>query len=230
MGRIMENMGTAPRELKRVLVVEDNVPLRGAIARLVRSWGARPIEAGTAREALALLSPPPDLIISDIRLPDENAFCVFEAAARLWPKPLGVAISGEASADEAFRLAKIGVAGYLAKPLSLEELSREVEKVRRDAPSLDPIVATMVGQFSLHEVQDRMRSVMLHQALALTEGSRSGAARLLDVSRQAVQQILRGAANEEPPTEPKEETLPVNDSPAPEKTPGTDPSDDSTRK
>ena len=46
-----------------------------------------------------------------------------------------------------------------------------------------------------------MRSVMLHQALALTEGSRSGAARLLDVSRQAVQQILRGA---ESPAEMKD--------------------------
>jgi CheY-like chemotaxis protein len=156
----MEAMGSTPRELKRVLVVEDNVPLRAAIARLVRSWGAKAIEAGTAREALALLNPPPDLIISDIRLPDESAFCVFEAAARLWPKPLGVAISGEASADETFRLAQVGVLGYLAKPMSLE-------------------------------VQDHMRSVMLHQALALTEGSRSGAARLLDVSRQAVQQILR---------------------------------------
>jgi DNA-binding response OmpR family regulator len=220
----MESMGSTPRELKRVLVVEDNVPLRAAIARLVRSWGARAIEAGTAREALALLSPPPDLIISDIRLPDENAFCVFEAAARLWPKPLGVAISGEASADEAFRLAKIGVAGYLAKPHTLEDLAKEVEKVRRDAPALDPLIATMVGQYSLHEVQDRMRSVMLHQALALTEGSRSGAARLLDVSRQAVQQILRGAANEDPPGEPKEETPPAHE-PA-----ESDDRDDSSRK
>jgi DNA-binding response OmpR family regulator len=223
----MEEMGSTPRELKRVLVVEDNVPLRAAIARVVRSWGARAIEAGTAREALALLSPPPDLIISDIRLPDENAFCVFEAASRLWPKPLGVAISGEASADEAFRLAKIGVAGYLAKPLSLEELGKEVEKVRRAAPPLDPIIATMVGQYSLHEVQDRMRSVMLHQALALTEGSRSGAARLLDVSRQAVQQILRGTTTEEPPAEPKDEA-PAADDAAPAET-STD-RDDTSRK
>jgi DNA-binding response OmpR family regulator len=223
----MENMGSAPRELKRVLIVEDNVPLRAAIARLVRSWGARAIEAGTAREALALLSPPPDLIISDIRLPDENAFCVFEAAARLWPKPLGVAISGEASAEESFRLAQIGVLGYLAKPHSLEDLANEVERVRRSAPSLDSIVSTMVGQYSLHEVQDRMRSVMLHQALALTEGSRSGAARLLDVSRQAVQQILRGAATEEPHPETKEDAALARDPAAPDAGPAPD---DATRK
>ena len=197
----MEAMDSTPRELKRVLVIEDNVPLRTAIARLVRSWGAKAIEAGTAREALALLSPPPDLIISDIRLPDESAFCVFEAAARLWPKPLGVAISGEASPQESFRLAEIGVRGYLAKPHSLEELAAEVERVRRIPPQLDTLLSTLVGQYSLHEVQDHMRSVMLHQALALTEGSRSGAARLLDVSRQAVQQILRGA---ETPAEMKE--------------------------
>jgi DNA-binding NtrC family response regulator len=190
-------MGATPRELRRVLVVEDNAPLRLAIARLVRGWGARAIEAGSAREALARLAPPPDLIISDVRLPDGSAFSVFEAASRLWPKPLAVAISGEASPDEAFRLARMGVGAYLAKPLSLEELGAAVEAVRTAPPSLDPMVSACVGRLSLHEVQDRMRHVMLHQALALTDGSRSGAARLLDVSRQAVQQILR-AAPEEP--------------------------------
>jgi len=195
---MMARMAATPRELRRVLVVEDNVPLRAAIARLARGWGARAIEAGSAREALALLSPPPDLIISDVRLPDESAFCVFEAASLLWPKPLAVAISGKASPDEAFRLAQMGVGAYLAKPMSLEELTAAVEAVRTAPPSLDPMVSACVGQLSLHEVQDRMRHVMLHQALALTEGSRSGAARLLDVSRQAVQQILRGAPAEEP--------------------------------
>lgn len=192
-------MGATPRELRRVLVLEDNVPLRAAIARIVQSWGAQALEAGTAREGLALLAPPPDLIIADIRLPDESAFVVFDAASRLWPKPLGVAISGEASPDEAFRLAQMGVGAYLAKPLSLEELTAAVEAVRSAPPSLDLMVSACVGQLSLHEVQDRMRHVMLHQALALTEGSRSGAARLLDVSRQAVQQILRSAPPEERP-------------------------------
>ena len=132
---------------------------------------------------------------------------MFEAAAQLWPKPLGVAISGEASADESFKLAKIGVHGYLAKPHTLEELAAEVERVRRTpAPPLDPLLSQLVGQYSLHEVQDHMRSVMLHQALALTEGSRSGAARLLDVSRQAVQQILRA----ESPSEAKEPAPPAH--------------------
>ena len=45
---------------------------------------------------------------------------------------------------------------------------------------------------------------MVRQALALMEGSRSGAARLLDVSRQAVQQMLRGG-RARPPAEPPED-------------------------
>ena len=53
-------MATSLRKLKRVLVVDDNVALRGAIARLAASWGAEVCEAGTAEEAIALLTPTPD--------------------------------------------------------------------------------------------------------------------------------------------------------------------------
>jgi DNA-binding transcriptional LysR family regulator len=43
----------------------------------------------------------------------------------------------------------------------------------------------------MRELQTEVRRVMVEQALAKAEGSRSGAARLLSVSRQAVQQMVR---------------------------------------
>ena len=183
----------------KLVIVEDNVPLRAAIAQRVRSWGALALEAGTAREAKALLSPPPDLIIVDVCLPDEPAFAVLEAASRVWPVPVKVAISGAASPEEAFRLAQYGVRAYLSKPLSLDELTEAVEAARREAPDLDPWITGAVGHVPMRELQGRVRSQMMKQALALSDGSRSGAARLLEVSRQAVQQMLRGSASEPPP-------------------------------
>jgi DNA-binding response OmpR family regulator len=192
------------RRLERVLIVEDNAPLRSAIARVVRGWGAQPLGAATAAEAKALLSPPPDLIIIDIHLPDEPAFAVLEACSRVWPVPLKVAISGAATPEEAFRLAQLGVRAYLNKPLSIEELTAAVDTALREAPDLDPLIAEVVGHGPMRELQGRVRSVMVRQALALMEGSRSGAARLLDVSRQAVQQMLRGG-RARPPAEPPED-------------------------
>jgi DNA-binding NtrC family response regulator len=180
-----------PTRLRRVLIVEDDQPLRSAIARRIADWGARPLEAGTAREAKAMLASSPDLLVVDLRLPDEPAFAVIEAAAQLWPKPIIVAISGCASPEQAFRLAQLGVRAYIGKPFSLDELQQAIEGAYREAPPLESLIAACVGRVPLRELQRNLRKVMMLQALALSEGSRSETARLLAVSRQAIQQMLR---------------------------------------
>ena len=197
---ILRPVASSLRGFERVLVVEDNAALRAAIARLARSWGAKVHEAGSVREAKALLATRPDLLIADVCLPDGPVFAALEEAAAVWPKPLIVAMSGQASAEEAFRLAQIGVQSYVAKPLTLADLEAAIEKAMADPPSLDVAVSAHVGKVPLREVQARLRSVMLRQALALSEGSRTGAARLLNISRQAVQQILRGGRRAAPPS------------------------------
>jgi two-component system response regulator RegA len=182
---------SSPTALDRVLIVEDNASLRHAIAKTVRDLGADVIEAETAREAIERLRDAPDLIIADVCLPDGSALAVFEAARHLTPEPIKIGISGRASAQQAFELAQVGVRAYLAKPFLLRDLKQAIERVRTEAPPLEPIVRATVGRVSLREVTSHVRNTMIDEALARSRGSRSGAARLLDVSRQAVQQITR---------------------------------------
>ena len=171
-----------------------------AIAARLRSGGIEVVEAGTAHGALALLDPVPDLVICDVRLPDGSAIEVFQATIELLPEPLKIAISGAASPDEAFRLAQLGVRAYLPKPFTLDQLSETVERVRNEEPEVDTVLRQSVGKIPMRDLQQRIRSVMVDQALALEHGSRSGAARLLNVSRQAVQQIARaGDRNDDDP-------------------------------
>jgi len=166
--------------------------LRTALAGLARSWGARVLEASSVAEAIALLSPPPDLIIADVWLSDGSVREVLEEAALAWPHPSTIVISGRASAREAFELAQMGVRAYLPKPVSLAELAAAVDRVRAQPPVVDPLIAELVGRTGLRQVGERVSRVMFRQALSIAGGSRSDAARLLDVSRQAVQQRLRG--------------------------------------
>jgi two-component system, response regulator RegA len=49
-----------------------------------------------------------------------------------------------------------------------------------------------VGRVPLHELEAEVRHAMLGEAIARAEGSRRGAARLLSVSRQLMQHMLRG--------------------------------------
>jgi len=175
----------------RVLIVEDHKPLRQALARAARGWGAEVIEAGSVREATLELARQPDLVIVDVALPDGNARPIVELAVRMRPAPAVIAMSGQASAEEAFELARIGARRYLAKPISLEDLNQSVEAALNDRPDLAPLVAAHVGNTPMRAVLDQVRDVMVGEALAKEGGSRSGAARLLHVTRQAVQQAVR---------------------------------------
>jgi two-component system, response regulator RegA len=185
-------MSSALRRLERVLVVEHNVAQRALVSRWIETSGPRVLEAGTLDEAKAILSEDsPDLIIAELSLPDGDGFAVLDAASQVWPVPIKLVMSGSASPGEVFRLAQFGVRAFLAKPFSLDELVEAVDAARREAPALDPLIQDAVGHIPLRELQDRVRDQMMKQALALSGGSRSGAARLLDISRQAVQQMLR---------------------------------------
>jgi len=189
---------------ERVLIVEDDKALCGALARVASRWGDEILQAHRVSDALELLDTNPTLLIIDVRMPDGSGLDVVEAASQRRPVPTMVAVSGEASPEESFRLAQAGVRAYLAKPLGLGEFVSLVEAAMRDAPDLQAVAAAAVGHRPLRNVRDEVRRTMVDQALARAEGNRSAAARLLNVSRQAVQQMVREreAAEPDPCAEP----------------------------
>ena len=175
----------------KVLIVEDDADLGQAIARAVRPLDPAATILGTVAAALRFLPRAPRLIILDVRLPDGSGLEVARAAAKLRPIPSIIAISGSATPEEAFALAQLGVRGYLQKPLSLPELRDTIEQVMASPPDLGPLVAPLVGQRPIQDVQGEIRRVMVEQAVALAKGNRTSASHLLSVSRQAVQQMAR---------------------------------------
>lgn len=179
------------REVLRVLIVEDDASLRRAIVRAMRSTGRELDEASTCEGGLALLANEPDLLLLDVRLPDGSGVKVAQAAAALRPAPLVVVLSGEATPQEAFQLAQLGAIQFLAKPFSLDELLAAIELVHTARVQLAPMVRACVGSADLRDVQDDVRRTMVEQALALAKGNRTMAAKLLRVSRQAIQKFIR---------------------------------------
>jgi len=179
------------REVLRVLIVEDDASLRRAIVRAMRSTGRELDEASTCEGGLALLANEPDLLLLDVRLPDGSGVTVAQAAAALRPAPLVVVLSGEATPQEAFQLAQLGAIQFLAKPFSLDELLAAIELVHTARVQLAPMVRACVGSADLRDVQDDVRRTMVEQALALAKGNRTMAAKLLRVSRQAIQKFIR---------------------------------------
>lgn len=183
--------------LRRVLVVEDDRPLCGALARIARSSGAEVCEAHTVSEGGAMLTRQrPQLMIVDLWLEGESAMTLIEKAAKHRPAPAILAISGRASTEESFRMGQLGVAGYLAKPLFHEQVVEKAAAALEHAPDVESWVARFVGKIGLKDFQSLVRDIMLGQAIAKAEGSRSGAARELKVTRQAIQQVFHRQQDE----------------------------------
>lgn len=175
----------------RVLVVEDDEVLRRAFSRALLGWSTEVIEAATLAEGKQALTSHPDLVILDIGLPDGSGVLLAEQLATMSPQPMCIAISGQASASEAFKLKELGVLGYIAKPLSLEDLTSALDKILQTPADLEPQLKAHVGKESFRDVQRAVRRSMVKQALGMANGNLTHAAGLLNITRQAVQYLIR---------------------------------------
>jgi two-component system response regulator RegA len=133
----------------------------------------------------------PELVLLDVCLPDGTALDVLDALEPLRPLPALVALSGASDAATAFQLAQRGVRVFVQKPLCAARVREAVRQSLTDAPDLTGLVRAAVGRVPIHALEEQVRDIMLHEALARAEGNRRAAARLLSVSRQLLQHMIR---------------------------------------
>lgn len=127
---------TAAAEAPRVLVVEDETLLANAVSRhLSRRGYAVAVTAtlGDAREHLAA-HPDTALLVLDMRLPDGSGMELLEALAAGDPalgegRPAVMVMTAFGDLEDAVAAMKLGADDYLRKPVDLEELALNVERV-----------------------------------------------------------------------------------------------------
>jgi CheY-like chemotaxis protein len=116
------------------LLVEDEPDSRELLARLLSSCGAEVRTAGSAAEALVLLSQEqPNLLISDIAMPGETGYDLIERIRSLPPEAGGaipaIAVTAFTGAEDARRALRSGYQAHLSKPVQLRELVRLVAEL-----------------------------------------------------------------------------------------------------
>lgn len=133
-----------------------------------------------------------DALIVDVS-PSADACIAFleDLAAATRPFPHVLAIVSEEPAAIGFRLAQLGVRAILRKPIDAARLGHAWERSLGAAPDLRPLVRTSVGFVELHAAETLVRSEMIAEALARSGGSRRAAAKILGISRQSLQHIVR---------------------------------------
>jgi DNA-binding NtrC family response regulator len=180
---------------QRILVVEDNPTLLRCLVTALSRRAANVVACATVAEAkVAMAELRPDLVVLDVMLPDGDAFDVLDAAHALDAFPVIVAMSGAAGPDQSFRLAQRGVRAFLPKPLDLDTIDRVLDEALASGPDIVPIVRAAVGHAPVREVEAVVRRTMVNEALGRTRGSKNGAAKILRVSRQLLQHMVRATA------------------------------------
>ncbi len=116
-----------------VLVVEDEQKMRRMVARVLAGRGHLVLEAENGNEALALLAKgPPDLVITDLFMPDKEGIETIRAIRQDHPDLPIIAMTGGGYHNNLELLAmaeKFGANARLAKPFRSEELLAVVAKV-----------------------------------------------------------------------------------------------------
>jgi len=112
-----------------ILLVEDDPLLRGAFRMLLEDAGYAVREAGTAREALEVVTAgSPALILLDLGLPDRHGLDVArELSAGVATRDIPiVALTGRVGVGEEQACRDAGCADYLPKPIEPRELLRRL--------------------------------------------------------------------------------------------------------
>jgi len=111
----------------RVLVVEDSRDARDLIRAILEQCGAAVTTAASAAEALALFRrDPPDVLLSDIGMPDEDGYALVRAVRALPAERGGrtpaVALTAYARREDRIRALREGFTDHVSKPIEPQDL------------------------------------------------------------------------------------------------------------
>lgn len=125
----------------RILLVDDHEIVRLGLSTLLEDIPEVTVvgEVGSAQEALqACQRLNPNLVILDIRLPDQSGIEVCRQITEQWPHIKVIILTSYLSDDLIVEAIVAGAAGYIRKQVGNEALLRAIEAVRQGEALLDP--------------------------------------------------------------------------------------------
>jgi two-component system nitrogen regulation response regulator NtrX len=165
----------------RILVVDDELEIRGLLKEILADEGYDVDVAGNAAEARASRSAhDPDLVLLDIWMPDTDGITLL----REWSESNGtpscpvVMMSGHGTVETAVEATRLGAFDFVEKPLSLAKLLRTVERAldsgrnrRQSGRALLPSLMAPVGRSRvMHLLREQVQQVAPHETSVLVVG------------------------------------------------------------
>lgn len=171
-------------QTRKVLVIDDQEDLLRGIGRLVEDLGHESDSATTVHDGIRrALSGSPDLIITDLSLPDGTGIELIAQLQELGIDATIVVLTGHGTIDTAIEATRRGVYDYLQKPvepkdlknvirkgLERSELRREVKLLRREVARTGHFQELVGTSPAMHELYGLIEQVAPTEAPVLITG------------------------------------------------------------
>jgi two-component system KDP operon response regulator KdpE len=152
------------KDIKRILVVDDEPRMIGFIRKNLELEGHQVLEAHSGLEALeAIRTKLPDLVLLDVMMPELDGFETLRMLREFSSIPVIMLTAKGEENDKVYGL-ELGADDYITKPFSPRELTSRIKAVLRrfDMPSTSPEQAIL-------KVDDRL-SIDFNRREVIVEG------------------------------------------------------------
>ncbi len=117
-------------EPAKILIVDDDESTRRSLTRIFGRQGYETDAAATGEEALAKAEDEAfDLAILDIKLPDADGTELIAPLLKAQPEMAVIVVTGHASLETAVQAMHEGAAGYITKPMNIDEVMVTIREV-----------------------------------------------------------------------------------------------------
>ncbi|WP_322799264.1 response regulator transcription factor [Thermoflexus sp.] len=163
----------------RVLVVDDHEVVRLGLRLLLQNRPEFELvgEAGTGAQAIAMVERlRPDLVILDVRLPDQDGLEICREITQRFPSTRVLVLTAYPDEEFIVRAIEAGASGYVLKRAGSRELMQALEALARGEAILDPAITRKV----LEQFRQRARVAEANAFKDLTPRERLILARIAE--------------------------------------------------
>lgn len=177
--------------IEHALVVAPDRSTASTLEQLLGDLGIDSVtQAWSSEQALAAVTEGVEAAFVFAAVYDGLPLRVVRAARRASPAPKVIVVS-ETSHPDLFSLARAGALAHLSWPTDPDCIRTCLESSEPTPSSLEEGVRSLVGRVGMKEALGWLRKTMLQEALLASNGSRRATARILGVTRPAIQRMLR---------------------------------------
>jgi len=116
-------------EMRKILVVDDELDVRDTLQNVLKSLGYEPYTAASGAEALEIIKTTPiDVVLSDLYMPEMDGIELLKRIRTVDSKMVFLMITAHPTIETAVEAIKKGAYDYLTKPFHIEEVRLKINR------------------------------------------------------------------------------------------------------